>query len=159
MKNTLIILFSGVLFVPLSACKAEEGSVALERSIETVCRELSENNEYEYQSISGEVLESGISRPPPVDCFQPDCPELYIAGFYAKMISINAAENSDEYFWVYTPMEDRGGLIKKPLYMDSDKYYEFCARGPNRGHVNKDKIYYRVDHLETINELKVEKNE
>ena len=124
------------------------------KTLEHKCAELSERSEYDYRVISGKVVKSGIGPTRPIDCFSSDlvCKRaMNETSFFAIVRPENSESNEVKNITIYTKFELQQALLNKPLYMNVDKTYDFCARVLS----DDDYITYRIDNIHLIKELEI----
>ena len=158
MKKIWIILFGLFLVTFCFESRADETQQPINKSLEQTCEKLSEGREHEYHAISVEVIKSGVVPPVPVDCVSEKCRELQknkppTTWFYAYAEFINKSP-SDKQLSIHTMPEPIKDLWEKPPYMESGKKYNLCARGPEPYLGDNSKVIYKIDHVDTIQEIK-----
>lgn len=95
-------------------------------SLEQKCEQLSKETGKNYEVVSGVVLKSGITPPPPGDCFTDECVRQQLPVKTSSFFIIQSADSSEKNSYVYS-QEELLEIVKNKSYVHVDKNYHFCA--------------------------------
>jgi hypothetical protein len=124
--------------------------------LEEICQQLSESSKYQYKMVTGHVRDKALMPATVADCKSAQaCPKMLYSFFSAVLVPIGSSSDDKSLrYWVHAPIELASNFESKPFYMEVGKNYAFCARGPEVGGVNKNKAFYWLDHVNTVEEIK-----
>lgn len=152
-KNLRFLTMVMAGFLVLVSCDYTKVSVNLQNQ----CNDLSNKTARVHRAISGSVYEAGMGVQSTAMCDRRlgDCSEFNKVPVYALVSPISGALVKKDNFIVYTKKEPVEGILKKDLYFEVGKKYEFCAvylRELPKSH--KVQHAYKIEDISTISEIK-----